>query len=115
VRAIIEAIKLKGTLFEFADWYLIAWSLASYVEQRQLYRAIFDIQTPKIGQRSRKGSLYDNAPIDQRSRKGSDAEVQIVVPNYPNRSNGSYMFLWKTNINSRAVCNNIKTKNRFDI
>jgi hypothetical protein len=51
--AVLEAIPYTGTMIAFADWYLISWSIASAVEQRQLYRIIFRTETSSEGQRSK--------------------------------------------------------------
>ncbi|KAJ3112143.1 hypothetical protein HDU96_004911 [Phlyctochytrium bullatum] len=44
--AIQEAMNYKGPKFAYVDWILISWSIASWIDQKQLYRQILSTQTP---------------------------------------------------------------------
>jgi hypothetical protein len=71
--SMMEAIQFKGDMIAFADWYLISWSIASAVEQRQLYRIIFRTETSSEGQRSK---MAPESKMNETVKSNSDQIIR---------------------------------------
>ena len=76
--AVLETVKYQGDCIAFQDWWLIAWSISSSIEQRSHYRSIFAFVGDSLNPGSTTGSSVPKSLGRSNSRLSPTTDRESV-------------------------------------